>query len=224
MEANVAAVVIEHVRQAGIRPTTLTAAAALALIRAWALERGWAEDKKGDLLVNDAQRWHFRRSQTLHQVKGRGGTWLTQRAWLSTSLARQLVMTAAEVLAEQDLIAAWAPAEEQGEEAATERRRRADRARIEEAASVIAMKRMAWEHQAEAIAISMGQALPEMQARRLEEKQREYAQAYEAELAAGRPGPSDGAFATAERPPVLPLYGVIAQKADRLRPQRRAVT
>jgi hypothetical protein len=205
MKPAVAEQLLTFVKQRGYLPTRLNVAAAESIVRVYYRAEGHAEDRWGNAVRADGQRYHFQKTTVVRQSKYSGG-WATVRSWRTIDLAAVLVREAAKDAGDAATLAAWEEGKQKRVAQKKARSEKSERDRRTAMASQTALKRVAFEHPHEVFTNLRRQKLADEVFDMLRSKASTYTAEYLAALERGEQLPPDEAFTSVEQPPIVPLF------------------
>jgi hypothetical protein len=176
------------------------------VIAAWLRASGYERDAWGNYHEEPGRiRWHFS-TQMLQRQEKSDGEWRSRTSLPAIEAATNLLLRAAKALGRTDVLEQARGERQRRTAARTKRASAAEKDRMGREATVAAWKRIAWEHPDAMLATGL-HTLPAAKGEELGALQRRYREEFQADLEAGRKLPPDSAFASASRPPLIPLFG-----------------
>jgi hypothetical protein len=202
MDPQVAQAVLDQASRVGAKIGT---AEGSLVIRAWFKARGISPDPYGNYKLKNDERFHLSKQMLQKQLKHSRGDWGNIASTPIIDAAQNLIIAAAQALGREDILERAQATKTKRKQAVDVRAQRAAEERVRKQAFVLANKRLAKEYPAKMMQALMRQASEETVTELANLRSQWTEEAFE-RLKAGQQPPDDSTFASADQPPVLPIF------------------
>lgn len=205
MKPETAQAIVAHVKDKSVSPR-MTTTVAQGVLTTWIKARGWTRDRFGNFLNpdNTSERYHFSKQKLHHQEKD--GDWRNRENLPMIDAAVNLIVAAAVVVQDGELEQAFRATKGKRQEERQDRVKESGDKKLLALAHRLAVKEVAFQQPKEIAAAYLGKAT-QKQIGKLNEHIVSLRGKWQGHLTGHGQVPDDGQFASADRPPFLPVLG-----------------